>query len=219
MSKRYSLFKGAGAASIRRLGVLLAMLLTAAWYSVSYADAGFQATNTMDLKITTDTKGTYWLYYPDNNADSKRFETGNGIWQNTYEDPVDLGDVTAFTIVRPAVTMWANDDTNINYVSFQYQLRDQSNNIVGGSSRDWNMNSGHVTYAQGGTIEYAANINIDVITAFNLSSSPGQYTLEFWLKASTSAGDKFLNNQNQNYKITFTIPQQGPVFNPSKTMM
>ena len=219
MSKRYSLFKGAGAASIRRLGVLLAMLLTAAWYSVSYADAGFQATNTMDLKITTDTKGTYWLYYPDNNADSKRFETGNGIWQNTYEDPVDLGDVTAFTIVRPAVTMWANDDTNINYVSFQYQLRDQSNNIVGGSSRDWNMNSGHVTYAQGGTIEYAANINIDVITAFNLSSSPGQYTLEFWLKASTSAGDKFLNNQNQNYKITFTIPQQGPVFNPSQTTM
>lgn len=219
MSKRYSLFKGAGAASIRRLGVLLAMLLTAAWYSVSYADAGFQATNTMDLKITTDTKGTYWLYYPDNNADSKRFETGNGIWQNTYEDPVDLGDVTAFTIVRPAVTMWANDDTNINYVSFQYQLRGQSNNIVGGSSRDWNMNSGHVTYAQGGTIEYAANINIDVITAFNLSSSPGQYTLEFWLKASTSAGDKFLNNQNQNYKITFTIPQQGPVFNPSETTM
>lgn len=219
MSKRYSLFKGAGAASIRRLGVLLAMLLTAAWYSVSYADAGFQATNTMDLKITTDTKGTYWLYYPDNNADSKRFETGNGIWQNTYEDPVDLGDVTAFTIVRPAVTMWANDDTNINYVSFQYQLRDQSNNIVGGSSRDWNMNSGHVTYAQGGTIEYAANINIDVITAFNLSSSPGQYTLEFWLKASTSAGDKFLNNQNQNYKITFTIPQQGPVFNPSEITM
>lgn len=219
MSKRYSLFKGAGAASIRRLGVLLAMLLTAAWYSVSYADAGFQATNTMDLKITTDTKGTYWLYYPDNNADSKRFETGNGIWQNTYEDPVDLGDVTAFTIVRPAVTMWANDDTNINYVSFQYQLRDQSNNIVEGSFRDWNMNSGHVTYAQGGTIEYAANINIDVITAFNLSSSPGQYTLEFWLKASTSAGDKFLNNQNQNYKITFTIPQQGPVFNPSQTTM
>lgn len=219
MSKRYSLFKGAGAASIRRLGVLLAMLLTAAWYSVSYADAGFQATNTMDLKITTDTKGTYWLYYPDNNADSKRFETGNGIWQNTYEDPVDLGDVTAFTIVRPAVTMWANDDTNINYVSFQYQLRNQSNNIVGGSSRDWNMNSGHVTYAQGGTIEYAANINIDVIKAFNLSSSPGQYTLEFWLKASTSAGDKFLSNQDQNYKITFTIPQQGPVFNPSETTM
>lgn len=219
MSKRYSLFKGAGAASIRRLGVLLAMLLTAAWYSVSYADAGFQDTNTMDLKINTDANSTYWLYYPENNADSKRFESGNGIWQNTYEEPVDLGNVTAFTIVRPAVTMWANDDTNINYVSFQYQLRDQSNNIVGGSSRDWNMNSGHVTYAQGGTIEYAANINIDVIKAFNLSSSPGQYTLEFWLKASTSAGDKFLNNQNQNYKITFTIPQQGPVFNPSQTTM
>lgn len=35
MSKRYSLFKGAGAASIRRLGVLLAMLLSTAWYSVS----------------------------------------------------------------------------------------------------------------------------------------------------------------------------------------
>lgn len=219
MSKRYSLFKGAGAASIRRLGVLLAMLLTAAWYSVSYADAGFQDTNTMDLKINTDTKGTYWLYYPTNNADSKRFESGNGIWQNTYEEPVDLGDVTAFTIVRPAVTMWANDDTNIYSVSFQYQLRDQSNSIVGGSSREWNMHGGHVTYAQDGTIEYAANIDIDVITTFNLSSSPGQYTLEFWLKASTSAGDKFLNNQNQNYKITFTIPQQGPVFNPSETTM
>lgn len=219
MSKRYSLFKGAGAASIRRLGVLLAMLLTAAWYSVSYADAGFQATNTMDLKINTDANGTYWLYYPDNTADSKRFETGNGIWQNTYEDPVDLGNVTAFTIVRPAVTMWANDNTTINSVSFQYQLRDQSNNIVGGSSRDWNMYSSHVTYAQDGTIEYAANINIDVITTFNLSSSPGRYTLEFWLKASTSAGDKSLNNHNQNYKITFTIPQQGPVFSPSVTTM
>ncbi|MBO8446199.1 MAG: T9SS type A sorting domain-containing protein [Bacteroidetes bacterium] len=219
MSKRYSLFKGAGAASIRRLGVLLAMLLSTAWYSVSYADAGFQDTNTMDLKINTDAKGAYWLYYPENNADSKRFETGNGIWQETYEEPVDLGDVTAFTIVRPAVTMWANDNTAINSVSFRYQLRDQSNNIVGGSSRDWNMNSNHVTYAQDGTIEYAANINIDVITTFNLSSSPGQYTLEFWLKASTSAGDKFLNNQDQNYKITFTIPQQGPVFNPSETTM
>ena len=219
MSKRYSLFNGAGAASLRRLGVLLAMLLSTAWCSVSYADAGFQDTNTMDLKINTDANGTYWLYYPANNADSKRFETGNGIWQNTYEDPVDLGNVTAFTIVRPAVTMWAKDNTTINSVSFQYQLRDQSNNIVGGSSRDWNMNSGHVTYAQGGTIEYAANINIDVITTFNLSSSPGQYTLEFWLKASTSAGDKFLNNQDQNYKITFTIPQQGPVFSPSETMM
>lgn len=219
MSKRYSLFNEAGAVSLRRLGVLLAMLLTAAWYSVSYADAGFQDTNTMDLKINTDTKGTYWLYYPDNEADSERFKTGNGIWQNTYEEPVALGDVTAFTIVRPAVTMWANDGTTINSVSFQYQLRDQSNNIVGGSSREWNMHGGHVTYAQDGTIEYAANIDIDVITTFNLSSSPGQYTLEFWLKASTSAGDKFLNNQNQNYKITFTIPQQGPVFSPSETTM
>ena len=59
MSKRYSLFKGAGAASIRRLGVLLAMLLTAAWYSVSYADAGFFTDHAFGLCDIKDLSGCF----------------------------------------------------------------------------------------------------------------------------------------------------------------
>ena len=50
-------------------------------------------------------------------------------------------------------------------------------------------------------------------------SSPGNYELQIWMSLTGTGSTEWANNGGQNYKITFTIPQQGPVFNPSEITM
>lgn len=221
MSKRYSLFKGAGAASIRRLGVLLAMLLTAAWYSVAYADAGFWNSYSGDLKISKNGEVAYWLYGA-NDADYCRDQDGrnsNGINSSSVMEK-NLETVSSLSIVRPLVQTYANNNTYIDNIVFGYRLKYPTGTYS--EVKEWAMrNNEHVTcnwtVGTEGHTEFATDVNINVFETFNISTA-GNYTLEFWFVMYGKDNPTplaSLNNGGSNYKINFTVP----VFNPSVTTM
>lgn len=207
MSKRYSLFKGAGAASIRRLGVLLAMLLTAAWYSVAYAKWGFFSEGAWDIKITTD-GNTRWLYNSASNDDCRW--VGASL---TGVSTTDLGEISSFTIDAVRLNAYKNNGDNINNGAFYYAISSNLDNPV-------QLNLDRLTCERGGNDQEWANQigSSNVLDELSISS-PGTYELQIWMSLTGTGSTQWANNDGQNYKITFTIPQQGPVFNPSQTTM
>lgn len=210
MSKRYSLFKGAGAASIRRLGVLLAMLLTAAWYSVSYADAGFFDSNTWNIKVWKGSGSDVWVHYNDQAAlpECKDFR---GSGPTITDGSADLGTVTQLYIKGGYANTWESDG-NVSKVFMQYKV-DGGNigqeQIYSRGCDGFNGTSGNKAWYNGCDISVASNLQA------------GEHTLYIRFLANTSFGDKWIpgNSDTDWYPITFTIPQQGPVFSPSETTM
>lgn len=204
MSKRYSLFKGAGAASIRRLGVLLAMLLTAAWYSVSYAAWGFFSEGTWDIKITTD-GNTRWLYNSASNDDCRW--VGASL---TNVPTTDLGEISSFTIDAVRLNAYKNNGDNIINGAFYYAISSNLDSPV-------QLNLDRVTCERGGNDQEWANKigSSNVLDELSISS-PGNYELQIWMSLTGTGSTQLANNDGQNYKITFTIP---PVFSPSETTM
>lgn len=204
MSKRYSLFKGAGAASIRRLGVLLAMLLTAAWYSVAYAKWGFFSEGAWDIKITTD-GNTRWLYNSASKDDCRW--VGASL---TGVSTTDLGEISSFTIDAVRLNAYKNNGDNINNGAFYYAISSNLDNPV-------QLNLDRITCERGGNDQEWANQigSSNVLDELSISS-PGNYELQIWMSLTGTGSTQWANNGGQNYKITFTIP---PVFNPSETTM
>ena len=204
MSKRYSLFNEAGAASIRRLGVLLAMLLTAAWYSVAYAKWGFFSEGAWDIKITTD-GNTRWLYNSASNDDCRW--VGASL---TGVSTTDLGEISSFTIDAVRLNAYKNNGDNINNGAFYYAISSNLDNPV-------QLNLDRLTCERGGNDQEWANQigSSNVLDELSISS-PGTYELQIWMSLTGTGSTQWANNDGQNYKITFTIP---PVFSPSETTM
>lgn len=204
MSKRYSLFNGAGAASLRRLGVLLAMLLSAAWYSVAYAEWGFFSEGAWDIKITTD-GNTRWLYNSASNDDCRW--VGASL---TGVSTTDLGEISSFTIDAVRLNAYKNNGDNINNGAFYYAISSNLDNHV-------QLNLDRVTCGRDGKDQEWANQigSSNVLDELSISS-PGNYELQIWMSLTGTGSTQWANNDGQNYKITFTIP---PVFSPSETTM
>lgn len=207
MSKRYSLFKGAGAASIRRLGVLLAMLLTAAWYSVAYADAGFFGSNTWNIKVWKGSGSDVWVHYNDQAAlpECKDFR---GSGPAITDGSANLGTVTQLYIKGGYANTWESDG-NVSKVFMQYKIDDGNQYQIELNKRDCDGFSG--------TLGNKAWYNgCDISVASNLQA--GEHTLYIRFLANTSFGNKWIpgNSDTDWYPITFTIPS---VFNPSETTM
>jgi|GEM_PF-3438760 len=207
MSKRYSLFKGAGAASIRRLGVLLAMLLTAAWYSVAYADAGFFGSNTWNIKVWKGSGSDVWVHYNDQAAlpECKDFR---GSGPAITDGSANLGTVTQLYIKGGYANTWESDG-NVSKVFMQYKIDDGNQYQIELNKRDCDGFSG--------TLGNKAWYNgCDISVASNLQA--GEHTLYIRFLANTSFGNKWIpgNSDTDWYPITFTIPS---VFSPSETTM
>lgn len=207
MSKRYSLFNEAGAASIRRLGVLLAMLLTAAWYSVAYADAGFFGSNTWNIKVWKGSGSDVWVHYNDQAAlpECKDFR-GSGP---TITDGIaNLGTVTQLYIKGGYANTWESDG-NVSNVFMQYKIDDGNQYQIELNKRDCDGFSG----TSGNKAWYS---ECDIPVASNLQA--GEHTLYIRFLANTSFGNKWIpgNSDTDWYPITFTIPS---VFSPSETTM
>ena len=215
MSKRYSLFKGAGAASIRRLGVLLAMLLTAAWYSVSYADAGFFTDNAWNLRIYRGGSGDEWIHYNDqgNNPECADFK---GAGNTESVGNVDLGEVDQLYLKRSYANTWDtwNGETNdeVTAVWMQYKVDNADLQSIQLNNR------GCDNFTDDGNKAWSTDCDINILNGL----SSGAHTLYVRYVANTSfAADRWMPGSGDGdwFEITFTIPQQGPVFNPSETTM
>lgn len=218
MSKRYSLFKGAGAASIRRLGVLLAMLLTAAWYSVAYADAGFYDLNAFDVKVKTSNDVSYRWLYGSTGFDFSQTGANAGL-----SEAYDLGTLTSLYIDGYYTRVHRKSDNGVQgniCESYMYYYLERT--------------EGDTPYIKGGFIlgEDSGNMPqvwgvdnqaVDLLAQLGISGQPGTYTVKYYFLSKGSAkttGDCsetfYLSNNGSNYSITFTIP---PVFSPSETTM
>lgn len=215
MSKRYSLFKGAGAASIRRLGVLLAMLLTAAWYSVSYADAGFFTDNAWNLRIYRGGSGDEWIHYNDqgNNPECADFK---GAGNTESVGNVDLGEVDRLYLKRSYANTWdswnGQTDDEVTAVWMQYKVDNADMQSIQLNSR------GCDNFTKEGDKAWSSDCDINILNGL----SSGTHTLYVRYVANTSfAADRWMPGSGDGdwFEITFTIPQQGPVFNPSETTM
>ena len=215
MSKRYSLFKGAGAASIRRLGVLLAMLLTAAWYSVSYADAGFFTDNAWNLRIYRGGSGDEWIHFNDqgNNPECADFK---GAGNTESVGNVDLGEVDQLYLKRSYANTWDtwNGETNdeVTAVWMQYKVDNADLQSIQLNNR------GCDNFTDDGNKAWSTDCDINILNGL----SSGTHTLYVRYVANTSfAADRWMPGSGDGdwFEITFTIPQQGPVFNPSETTM
>lgn len=215
MSKRYSLFKGAGAASIRRLGVLLAMLLTAAWYSVSYADAGFFTDNAWNLRIYRGGSGDEWIHFNDqgNNPECADFK---GAGNTESVGNVDLGEVDQLYLKRSYANTWDtwNGETNdeVTAVWMQYKVDNADMQSIQLNSRECD------NFTKEGDKAWSSDCDINILNGL----SSGTHTLYVRYVANTSfAADRWMPGSGDGdwFEITFTIPQQGPVFNPSQTTM
>lgn len=215
MSKRYSLFKGAGAASIRRLGVLLAMLLTAAWYSVSYADAGFFTDNAWNLRIYRGGSGDEWIHYNDqgNNPECADFK---GAGNTESVGNVDLGEVDRLYLKRSYANTWdswnGQTDDEVTAVWMQYKVDNADMQSIQLNSRRCD------NFTKEGDKAWSSDCDINILNGL----SSGTHTLYVRYVANTSfAADRWMPGSGDGdwFEITFTIPQQGPVFNPSETTM
>ena len=215
MSKRYSLFKGAGAASIRRLGVLLAMLLTAAWYSVSYADAGFFTDNAWNLRIYRGGSADEWIHYNDqgNNPECADFK---GAGNTESVGNVDLGEVDRLYLKRSYANTWdswnGQTDDEVTAVWMQYKVDNADMQSIRLNSR------GCDNFTKEGDKAWSSDCDINILNGL----SSGTHTLYVRYVANTSfAADRWMPGSGDGdwFEITFTIPQQGPVFSPSETTM
>lgn len=218
MSKRYSLFKGAGAASIRRLGVLLAMLLTAAWYSVAYADAGFYDLNAFDVKVKTNNDESYrWLY------GSTGFNFSQTGANAGLSEAYDLGTLTSLYIDGYYTRVHRKSENGVQgnicesymYYYLEGTEGDTPYNIKG--IFKLGDNSGNMPQVWG-----VDNQAVDLLAQLGISGKPGTYTVKYYFlsKGSATTGgcseDLHLSNNGSDYSITFTIPS---VFSPSETTM
>lgn len=221
MSKRYSLFKGAGAASIRRLGVLLAMLLTAAWYSVSYADAGFYDLNAFDVKVKTSNDESYRWLYGSTGFDFSQTGANAGL-----SEACDLGTLTSLYIDGYYTRVHRKSDNGVEgniCESYMYYYLEGTEGgtpyYIKGNFQSGN-NSDNMPQVWG-----VDNQAVDLLAKLGISGQPGTYTVKYYFLSkgsATTTGDCsetfYLSNNGRNYSITFTIPSVS-VFNPSETMM
>lgn len=211
MSKRYSLFKGAGAASIRRLGVLLAMLLTAAWYSVSYADAGFYDLDAFDVKVKTSNDVSYrWLY------GSTGFDLSQTGADAGLSEAYNLGTLTSLYIDGYYTRVYRKSDDvqgNICKSCMYYYLDGAEDKYVIEGGYKYGNNDGNMPQVWG--VDGQA---VDLLAQLGISGRPGTYTVKYYFISNGSTNTKdgcsetfYLNNNGSNYSITFTIPS---VFSP-----
>lgn len=209
MSKRYSLFKGAGAASIRRLGVLLAMLLTAAWYSVAYADAGFYDLKAFDVKVKTSNDESYrWLYR------STGFDFSQTGADAGLSEAYDLGTLTSLYIDGYYTRVHRTSENGVqgnicNSYMYYYLEGTEGNtpyNIPGNVQKE--DNSGNMPQVWG-----VDNQPVDLLAQLGISGKPGRYTVKYYFLSNGSAKTTgacsealYLSNNGSDYSITFTIP-------------
>ena len=219
MSKRYSLFNGAGAASIRRLGVLLAMLLTAAWYSVSYADAGFYDLNAFDVKVKTSNDESYRWLYGSTGFDFSQTGANAGL-----SEACDLGTLTSLYIDGYYTRVHRKSDNGVEgniCESYMYYYLEGTEGgtpyYIEGNFQSGN-NSDNMPQVWG-----VDNQAVDLLAKLGISGQPGTYTVKYYFLSKGSATTTgycsetfYLSNNGRSYSITFTIP---PVFNPSQTTM
>ena len=218
MSKRYSLFKGAGAASIRRLGVLLAMLLTAAWYSVAYADAGFYDLNAFDVKVKTSNDVSYRWLYGSTGFDFSQTGANAGL-----SEAYDLGTLTSLYIDGYYTRVHRKSDNSVQgniCKSYMYYYLEGTEGDTPCIKGDFILgeDSGNMPQVWG-----VDNQAVDLLAQLGISGQPGTYTVKYYFLSKGSAkttGDCsetfYLSNNGSDYSITFTIPS---VFNPSETTM
>ena len=220
MSKRYSLFKGAGAASIRRLGVLLAMLLSTALYSVAYADAGFYDLNAFDVKVKTSNDVSYrWLY------GSTGFDFSQTGADAGLSEAYDLGTLTSLYIDGYYTRVHRKSDNGVqgniceSYMYYYLEGTEGDPPYIQGNFQRGD-DSGNMPQVWG-----VDNQEEDLLDRLGISGRPGTYTVKYYFLSkgsATTTGDCsetfYLSNNSSNYSITFTIPSVS-VFNPSETMM
>lgn len=220
MSKRYSLFNGAGAASIRRLGVLLAMLLSTAWYSVSYADAGFYDLNAFDVKVKTSNDESYRWLYRSTGFDFSQTGANAGL-----SEAYDLGTLTSLYIDGYYTRVHRKSDNGVQgniCESYMYYYLEGTEggtpyNIKGNFQKA--DDSGNMPQVWG-----VDNQAVDLLAQLGISGKPGKYIVKYYFlsKGSATTGDCsetfYLSNNGSNYSITFTIPSVS-VFEPSETIM
>ena len=213
MSKRYSLFKGAGAASLRRLGVLLAMLLSTAWCSVSYADAGFYDLDAFDVKVkTSNDESSRWLY-GSNGFDFSPTGADAGL-----SEAYDLGTLTSLYIVGYYTRVHRKSDNvqgNIceSYMYYYLEGTEGDPRCIQGNFQRGD-DSGNMPQVWG-----VDNQEVDLLDRLGISGRPGTYTVKYYFlskgSAKTTGGcsETFYlrSNNGSNYSITFTIPS---VFEP-----
>lgn len=218
MSKRYSLFNEAGAASIRRLGVLLAMLLTAAWYSVAYADAGFYDLNAFDVKVKTSNDVSYRWLYGSTGFDFSQTGANAGL-----SEAYDLGTLTSLYIDGYYTRVHRKSDNGVqgniceSYMYYYLEGTEGDTPYIKGDFQSAE-DSGNMPQVWG-----VENQAVDLLAQLGISGQPGTYTVKYYFLSKGSAkttGDCsetfYLSNNGSNYSITFTIP---PVFSPSETTM
>ena len=212
MSKRYSLFKGAGAASIRRLGVLLAMLLSTAWYSVSYADAGFFTDHAFDLKIEYKSSGgvnNKWLYSSNDDGLCDKANTGgSGINVSNYE----LGWISSLSL-KSAYVRAFKDGGNVCGATLHYIVYEEGARPTDPVWTDIGLDY-FTECGKDGNIQYQAlnnmSIDKDLLGGGETFSQGKNYVVEYYFdgngsKSDGSCNEQFhLSNNSVNYKITFT---------------
>lgn len=220
MSKRYSLFNGAGAASLRRLGVLLAMLLSTALYSVAYADAGFYDLNAFDVKVKTSNDVSYrWLY------GSTGFDFSQTGADAGLSEAYDLGTLTSLYIDGYYTRVHRKSDNGVqgniceSYMYYYLEGTEGDPPYIQGNFQRGD-DSGNMPQVWG-----VDNQEVDLLDRLGISGRPGTYTVKYYFLSkgsATTTGDCsetfYLSNNSSNYSITFTIPSVS-VFNPSETMM
>lgn len=221
MSKRYSLFKGAGAASIRRLGVLLAMLLSTAWYSVSYADAGFYDLNAFDVKVKTGNDESYrWLY------GSTGFDFSQTGADAGLSEAYDLGTLTSLYIDGYYTRVHRKSDNGVQGNICESYMYYYLEGTEGGTP--YNIKGNFQSADDSGNMPQVWGVDnqaVDLLAQLGISGKPGKYIVKYYFLSkgsATTTGDCsetfYLSNNGSNYSITFTIPSVS-VFEPSETIM
>lgn len=221
MSKRYSLFNGAGAASLRRLGVLLAMLLTAAWYSVSYADAGFYDLNAFDVKVKTSNDVSYRWLYGSTGFDFSQTGANAGL-----SEAYDLGTLTSLYIDGYYTRVHRKSDNGVQGNICESYMYYYLEGTEGGTP--YNIKGNFQLADDSGNMPQVWGVDnqaVDLLAQLGISGQPGTYTVKYYFLSKGSAkttGDCsetfYLSNNGSNYSITFTIPSVS-VFSPSETTM
>ena len=235
MSKRYSLFKGAGAASLRRLGVLLAMLLTAAWYSVAYADAGFYTAEAWNIALNLgDDRPDNWVGGDRGAANSSNVSSnligeaiGIGINDGDVLKLETLGEIDRLHLNRVAVRTWENSDNDdVHNVTvyykvddgpeYNYELTHRTTIDNNAGNKLWSDDISANSEANRNLIEGLAPGDHTLYVRFRLGTS---FDYDRWMPTTGTGNEQETENNWRWCAIPFTIPQQGPVFNPSKTTM
>ena len=224
MSKRYSLFNGAGAASLRRLGVLLAMLLTAAWYSVAYADAGFYTAEAWNIALNLgDDRPDNWVGGDRGAANSSNVSSnligeaiGIGINDGDVLKLETLGEIDRLHLNRVAVRTWENSDNDdVNNVTVYYK-------VDNGNEYNYRLTYRTTIDNNSNNKLWSDDISANSETNRNLIEglAPGEHTLYIRFRLGTSFGyDRWMpttgteteQQTEGNWRwcaIPFTIPHR-----------